>query len=50
MAAAIKFSVSISVDVNKELMENAKDLDRSRNWIINHAIELYLLDLKKKEK
>ena len=46
MAAAIKFSISISEENNKKLLEIAKSKDRSRNWIINNAIEKYLKEVK----
>lgn len=46
MAAAIKFSIAVVEDDLNKLEDIAKLEDRSRNWVINKAIQLYLENYK----
>ena len=50
MAAAIKFSIAVGEDNLKKLEDIAALEDRSRNWVINKAIEFYLENYKEDKK
>ncbi len=42
MTTESAFTVRISEDKEKKLDKLAKSIDRSRNWVVNQAIEQYL--------
>ena len=42
MTTESAFTIRISEDKQKQLDRLAKSMDRSRNWVVNQAIEQYL--------
>jgi predicted transcriptional regulator len=42
MTTESAFTIRIAKDKQKQLDQLAKSMDRSRNWVVNQAIEQYL--------